>query len=220
MPRHCCWSSLVSLLGAGSLPLPAGCLPDPGRSLHSVWKPPFKTGFFGFRLLFFPNENNPHPVNHHLGWFFFSHYVQVLPKKSLESCQPHKAEPNVHMHQPVWARMSGTVSVFAILHRWMCINRTENTRIPFQNMLKCWRYLVSFPVVEKGLCCIRNWIRGWCQLDACFGQLLVFCRMNRMGLGERGNMMDSQSKPPLMLVTVLYVQFSLLSIHLFSLTWS
>lgn len=69
VPRHWCWSSLVLLLGAGVLSLPAGCLPDPGRSLHSVWKPPFKTGFFGFRVLFFPNENNPHPVNHHLGWF-------------------------------------------------------------------------------------------------------------------------------------------------------
>lgn len=67
VPRPWCWSSLLSLLGAGSLPLPAGSLPDPARSLLSVWKPPFKTGFFGFRVLFFPNENNPHPVNHHLG---------------------------------------------------------------------------------------------------------------------------------------------------------
>lgn len=66
VPRHCCWSSLLWLLGAGSLPLPAGFLPAPGRNLHSVWKPPFKTGFFGCRVLFFPNENNPHPVNHHL----------------------------------------------------------------------------------------------------------------------------------------------------------
>lgn len=27
---------------------------------------------------------------------------------------------------------------------------TENTRLPFQNMLMCWRYLVRFPLVERG----------------------------------------------------------------------
>lgn len=72
---------------------------------------------------------------------------------------------------------------------------------------------MTFLIVES--CCVVSEI-GSVVDDTCFG--LVFCRMNKVRAEREGNMMDSQSKHPLVLVTVLYVQFSLLYIHWFSLT--
>lgn len=59
----CCWSSLASALGAVSWTCPWDACQTQAFSVETS----FKIEFFGFSVLFFPNENNPRPMNHHLG---------------------------------------------------------------------------------------------------------------------------------------------------------
>lgn len=112
--------------------------------------------------------------------FFFSHHMQVLPNKSLKSCQPHRAKPNVHMHQPVWARMrhSGTECFCCIAQ--VAVHRNRKHKDSFSKHANVLEVPGGLPTRRKGLCCIRNSISGWSRLDACFGLLLVFCWMNSM----------------------------------------
>lgn len=194
VPRPCCWSSLLLLLGEASLPLPAGCLPDPDRSLLSVWKPPYKTGFFSFRVLFSPNENNPHPVNHHLGWVFFP----TICKSFLRcpwSCVSHTEQSQMRTCIDLCEQEWGTVGLWVLL---VCCTRgcahTRN-KDSFLKHVSVLEVPGGLPTYRKGLCCVRNGISGWSQLDGCFGQLLVFCRMNGMR-GKKGGQSDGFSIKP------------------------